>query len=117
MGDNGQRSPEQGVSLVPSVSVNFVGTLGFSIVLPFLVFLVTDWAGNALIYSVMGATSSAFQLVGKQWRGGRHLGLVDWWCNVRSDRIDRVCVFGDHPVRRFFAVISMLRFDHIPVEK
>jgi MFS family permease len=64
MGDNGQRSPGQGVSLAPLLSVNFVGTLGFSIVLPFLVFLVTDWGGNALVYGVMGATYSAFQLVG-----------------------------------------------------
>ena len=32
--------------------------------LPFLVFLVTRWGGNALIYGVVGATYSAFQLVG-----------------------------------------------------
>ncbi|MGD8413433.1 MAG: MFS transporter [Candidatus Latescibacterota bacterium] len=51
-------------SLAPILVVNFVGTLGFSIVLPFLVFLVTEWGGNALIYGVMGATYSAFQLVG-----------------------------------------------------
>jgi len=44
--------------------VNFVGTLGFSIVVPFLVFLVTKWGGNALVYGLMGATYSAFQLVG-----------------------------------------------------
>ena len=49
------------VSLVPILSVNFVGSLGFSIVLPFLVFLVTRWGGNALIYGVMGATYSLFQ--------------------------------------------------------
>jgi len=44
--------------------VNFVGTLGFSIVVPFLVFLVTQWGGNALIYGLIGATYSAFQLIG-----------------------------------------------------
>jgi len=44
--------------------VNFVGTLGFSIVVPFLVFLVTKWGGNALVYGLMGATYSAFQLIG-----------------------------------------------------
>jgi MFS family permease len=64
MGNNDQQTPVQGMSLAPILSVNFVGTLGFSIVLPFLVFLVTDWGGNALIYGVMGATYSAFQLVG-----------------------------------------------------
>ena len=51
-------------SLTPLLAVNFVGSLGFSIVLPFLVFLVTRWGGNALIYGLVGATYSAFQLVG-----------------------------------------------------
>ena len=52
------------ISLLPVLSVNFVGTLGFSIVVPFLVFLVTKWGGNALVYGLLGATYSAFQLVG-----------------------------------------------------
>ena len=52
------------VSIYPILSVNFVGTLGFSIVLPFLVFLVTRLGGNALVYGVMGATYSFFQLIG-----------------------------------------------------
>jgi len=52
------------MSLLPILSINFVGTLGFSIVLPFLVFLVTKWGGNAVIYGLMGATYSAFQLIG-----------------------------------------------------
>ncbi len=44
--------------------MNFIGTLGFSIVLPFLVFVVTKFGGNALIYGVMGAVYPAFQLIG-----------------------------------------------------
>lgn len=56
--------PPESVSLYPILGVNFVGTLGFSIVLPFLVFLVLNLGGNALIYGIMGATYSAFQLVG-----------------------------------------------------
>jgi DHA1 family tetracycline resistance protein-like MFS transporter len=52
------------LSIYPILTVNFVGTLGFSIVLPFLVFLVTRWGGNALVYGLMGATYSLFQLVG-----------------------------------------------------
>ena len=44
--------------------MNLVGTLGFSLVLPFLVFLVTKWGGNAVVYGLMGATYSAFQLIG-----------------------------------------------------
>jgi DHA1 family tetracycline resistance protein-like MFS transporter len=30
--------------------INFIGTLGFSIVLPFLVFLVISIGGNAIVY-------------------------------------------------------------------
>jgi MFS family permease len=52
------------VSIYPILTVNFVGTLGFGIVLPFLVFLVTRYGGNAFIYGVMGATYSVFQLIG-----------------------------------------------------
>jgi len=44
--------------------VNFVGTLGFSIVIPFLVFLVTKYGGNGVVYGVLGATYSFFQLIG-----------------------------------------------------
>ncbi len=51
-------------TLFPILLVNFIGTLGFSIVLPFLVTLVDRFGGNALVYGVMGATYSAFQLVG-----------------------------------------------------
>ena len=52
------------ISLYPILTVNFIGTLGFGIVLPFLIFLVTKYGGNAVIYGIMGATYSAFQLVG-----------------------------------------------------
>ena len=48
------------VRIFPILLVNFIGTLGFSIVLPFLVTLVNGLGGNALVYGVMKATSSAF---------------------------------------------------------
>jgi len=44
--------------------VNFVGTLGFSIVLPFLVFVVMKFGGNAIVYGILAATYPAFQLIG-----------------------------------------------------
>lgn len=50
--------------LAPLLAVNFVGTLGFSIVVPFLVTLVTLWGGNAVVYGILAATYSLFQLVG-----------------------------------------------------
>jgi MFS family permease len=51
-------------SLFPILLVNFVGTLGFSIVLPFLVFLVTKFGGNAIVYGLLAATYPGFQLIG-----------------------------------------------------
>lgn len=51
-------------SIVPLLAVNFVGTLGFSIVTPFLVVLVTQWGGNAVVYGILAATYSFFQLFG-----------------------------------------------------
>src|SRR5215510_300121 len=55
---------EKTTRLFPILLVNFIGTLGFSIVLPFLVFLVKDFGGNAIVYGMLGATYSAFQLIG-----------------------------------------------------
>src|ERR687896_1645328 len=51
-------------SLLPLMLITFIGTLGFSIVLPFLVFLVTDLGGNAIVYGILTATYPAFQLIG-----------------------------------------------------
>ena len=52
------------VHLLPILTVNFIGTLGYSIVMPFLVYLVAKFGGNAVIYGVLGATYSIFQFVG-----------------------------------------------------
>ena len=52
------------ISLFPILLINFIGTLGFSIVLPFLVFLVTDFGGNAIVYGILAATYPALQLIG-----------------------------------------------------
>src|SRR5215467_8175838 len=47
-------------SLFPILLVNFVGTLGFSIVLPFLAFLVMKFGGDAIVYGLLAATYPAF---------------------------------------------------------
>jgi MFS family permease len=51
-------------SIAPLLAVNFVGTLGLSIVTPFLVVLVVQWGGNALVYGILAATYSLFQIAG-----------------------------------------------------
>lgn len=55
--------------LGPILAVNFAGSLGYTIVMPFLVFLVTQWGGNAIVYSLVGVAYSAFQLVGAPFLG------------------------------------------------
>jgi len=57
-------SKEKRTPIFPLLLVNFIGTLGFSIVLPFLVFLVMKFGGNAVVYSLLAATYPAFQLIG-----------------------------------------------------
>ena len=51
-------------SLFPVFLVIFVRTLGFSIVLPFLVFVVMKFGGDAIVYGLLAATYPAFQLIG-----------------------------------------------------
>jgi len=58
------QSPKQNPSIFPLMSVSFIGTLGFSIMLPFLVYLVHDFKGNEFLYGALGASYSAFQMIG-----------------------------------------------------
>lgn len=72
--------PRTGV--FPVLLVNFIGTLGYSIVLPFLIFLVDRFGGGAVAYGLLAATYPAFQLVGApvlgRWsdRRGRRVVLL-----------------------------------------
>lgn len=52
------------ISLLSILMVNFIGTLGFSIVIPFLVILVDRYGGNAFIYGVVGSIYPLFQFIG-----------------------------------------------------
>ena len=51
-------------SFMPVLAVQFIGTLGYSIAIPFLVFLVVDFGGEPWTYGFIGAIYSACQLVG-----------------------------------------------------
>ena len=61
---NSSNSINKQITLYPLLLINFIGTLGYSIVLPFLIFLVMDFGGNAIIYGILAAVYPAFQLVG-----------------------------------------------------
>lgn len=56
--------PSKRVPLGPVLLVNFIGTMGFTIVIPFLVFLVTRYGGNAFVYGLVAATYPFFQFIG-----------------------------------------------------
>lgn len=51
-------------TLFPVLMVNFIGTLGYSIIIPFLVFIVDKFGGNEFIYGIMGSVYPAFQFFG-----------------------------------------------------
>lgn len=50
--------------IFPILLVNFIGILGYSVVIPILIFLVTDMGGNGFIYGVLGAMYPLFQFIG-----------------------------------------------------
>lgn len=57
------------ISIYPLLLVNFIGTMGISLVLPFLIFLVERFGGNALIYGIMSSMYPVFQLIGSPLLG------------------------------------------------
>jgi len=56
-------------SLIPIYLINFIGSLGFSIVVPFLVFLNLEFGGNSLIFGLLLASYSLLQIPGATWLG------------------------------------------------
>ncbi len=52
------------VPIFPVLMVNFIGMLGYCIVIPILVFLVKKFGGNEFIYGLLGSMYPAFQLIG-----------------------------------------------------
>ncbi|WP_109301175.1 MFS transporter [Aquimarina sp. AU474] len=51
-------------TIFPILLVNFIGILGYSIVIPILIFIVVDLGGNGFIYGLLGAMYPFFQLIG-----------------------------------------------------
>ncbi|MEM9141601.1 MAG: MFS transporter [Bacteroidota bacterium] len=59
------KRPTLGLSRIfPILLVNFIGILGYSIVIPILIFIVTDLGGNGFIYGILGAMYPLFQFMG-----------------------------------------------------
>ena len=102
---------KQSVAIFPVLLVNFIGFLGYSLIIPILVFLVERFGGNAFVYGIVGAIYPAFQLVGApllgRWsdRVGRRrallvsqIGTLGAWCLFIVSLL--------LPVRELFAVNS-----------
>ncbi len=55
--------------MTPLYLVAFLSSLGFSVVIPFLVFLVTRYGGNGFVLGAIGAAFWTAQLFGAPWLG------------------------------------------------
>jgi DHA1 family tetracycline resistance protein-like MFS transporter len=55
--------------VTPLYLIAFLSSLGFSIVIPFLVFLVTQYGGNGFVLGALGAAFWSAQLFGAPWLG------------------------------------------------
>ncbi|GAA0872668.1 MFS transporter [Gangjinia marincola] len=76
--------------------MNFIGILGYSLVIPILIFIVTDLGGNGFIYGLIGAMYPFFQFI-----GAPILGKL-------SDRIGRKKVLVISQAGTFFAWMLFL---------
>lgn len=56
--------PAPRFSLVPLLAVNFIGALGYSLVIPLMVYLVDDLSGSTWLYGWVAAVYPGFQLIG-----------------------------------------------------
>lgn len=92
------------ISVFPVLLVNFIGMLGYSVILPFLVFLVEDFGGNGFIYGLLGAMYPAFQLIGAP--------LLGKW----SDEIGRKKVLLVSQIGTFIAWILFIVAISLPVK-
>lgn len=91
--------------IFPILLVNFIGALGYGIILPFLAFLIIDFGGNEIIYGIVASTYPIFQMLGAP--------LLGAW----SDKIGRKKVLL---ISQFGTLLSWLIFllaFYLPVEK
>ena len=73
--------------IFPILLVNFIGILGYSIVIPILIFIVADYGGNGFVYGILGAMYPFFQFIERLFSVGFLIGLVEKgsWSLVNSE--------------------------------
>ncbi len=87
--------------LFPVLLVHFIGMLGYSIVMPFLVFLVDRFGGNQFIYGLMGAMYPGFQLIGAPLMG-------KWSDNIGRKKVLLFSQIGTFIAWGFFIIALFL---------
>ena len=95
---------DQRVPLLPLLTVNFIGALGYSVILPFLVFLVQDFKGNAVVYGVLSAMYPAFQFLGAP--------ILGRW----SDRLGRKKVLLISQIGTFVSWLIFIGSFYLPLD-
>lgn len=90
-------------TILPVLLVNFIGMLGYSIIIPMLVFLVRKFGGNEVMYGLLGATYPFFQLIGAP--------ILGRW----SDQIGRRKVLLLSQIGTFFAWVLFVVALMLPV--
>ncbi len=88
-------------SIFPVLLVNFIGMLGYSIIIPLLVFLVQDFGGNAFMYGLLGAVYPSMQLIGAPILG-------KWSDQVGRKRVLMVSQIGTFLAWLLFIVALLL---------
>ncbi|MEM1135177.1 MAG: MFS transporter [Bacteroidota bacterium] len=91
------------VTIFPVLLVNFIGMLGYSIVIPILVFMVQKFGGNEFIYGLLGSIYPFFQLIGAP--------LLGRW----SDQIGRKKVLLISQIGTFLAWLFFIVALFLPV--
>ncbi len=88
--------------IFPILLVNFLGIFGYSLVVPILIFIVTDFGGNGFVYGLIGATYPFFQFI-----GAPRLGQL-------SDRIGRKKVLIITQIGSFLAWALFILAFYVP---
>ncbi|MDN5200507.1 MFS transporter [Fulvivirgaceae bacterium BMA10] len=96
--------------IFPLLLINFINALGFSIVIPFLVFLVHEFGGNAVVYGFAASAYPAFELIGAPiigaWsdRVGRRRALL-------LSQIGTLLSWGIFILAFLFPISALISFD------
>ena len=64
-----ERENRVGSKYLPAYLLTFVNVLGFSLLLPVLPFVVTQYGGSEMMYGLLISTYSCFQFLGAPWLG------------------------------------------------